>query len=56
MSMFKQALEEAEQKIYIKAYEYAKFNQSEAARLLGVSRTTFINRIKQWKENLPGCL
>lgn len=48
MQAFKKALENAERDIYLTAYKYADYNQSETARLLGVSRTTLINRLKMW--------
>jgi len=49
---FKQALEVAEQQIYSAAYQYTKGNQVMSARLLGVSRGTFINRMKKWELTL----
>lgn len=45
---FKQALEEAEKKIYMTAYRHTNCNQSKTARLLGVSRGTLISKIKKW--------
>ncbi len=48
--MFKDALEQAERNVYIKAYRYTSFNQSQTARLLGVSRTTLINKLTKWGE------
>jgi DNA-binding NtrC family response regulator len=48
LKQFKEALWEAERLIYRTAYEHAKCNQSEAARTLGVSRTTFINKMKEY--------
>lgn len=46
---FKEALENAEKEIYLAAYTHVKNNQSEAAKLLGVARGTFIRRLKEWK-------
>ena len=45
---FKTALEAAEQKIYMEAYEYTGRNQSVTAKLLGVSRGTFRTKLKEW--------
>ncbi len=45
---FKSALAHAEQEVYIEAYKYTDFNQSATARLLGISRTTLISRLKEW--------
>lgn len=42
---FKEALDEAEKEVYIKAIEYSKGNKSEAARLLQVSRGTFMKKL-----------
>ena len=46
---FKEALERAERDIYMEAYMYTGQNQSEAARLLGVSRTTLRTKLKKWE-------
>lgn len=45
---FQRALEYAEHEVYMKAYGYTSFNQSKTARLLGISRTTLIARLKEW--------
>jgi len=49
---FEQALNAAEEEIYSAAYLYAEGNQVLSARLLGVSRGTFINRMKKWELSL----
>lgn len=46
--MFKVALDTAEKKIYVAAYEHAKHRQSKAAKSLGVARGTFISKMKKW--------
>ncbi len=45
--MFKRALEAAEKEVYFKAFEYTNYNQSATAELLGISRGTFISKMKQ---------
>jgi DNA-binding NtrC family response regulator len=45
---FKQALEVAEQEIYLKAYDSTGKNESATARLLGVSRTTLRSKLREW--------
>ena len=46
---FKLALEFAEKEAYIKAYTYNNMNQSKTAHSLGVSRSTVIYKLKQFK-------
>ncbi len=46
--LFKQALDVAEQEIYLKAYEATTNNQVVTAKLLGVSRGTLRERLKRW--------
>ncbi len=46
---FKEALSEAEKEVYTAAYKYTGGNQSLTAKLLGVSRGTFISRMKKWQ-------
>lgn len=45
---FKWALDAAEKEIYLAAYTSTGRNQKRAAELLGVSRGTFITRLKEW--------
>lgn len=47
---FSEALEKAEKDIYIRAYKYHGENQTLAAKSLGVSRGTFITKMKKWGE------
>jgi len=42
---FKEALDEAEKEVYLKAFEYSKGNKSEAARLLRISRGTLMKKL-----------
>ena len=53
MFTFKTALESAERDIYLKAYKYTSYNQSATAKLLGVSRTTLISKLKKWNLLVP---
>lgn len=53
MLTFKNALKESERDIYLKAYKYTSFNQSATAKLLGVSRTTLISKLKEWDKLVP---
>jgi DNA-binding NtrC family response regulator len=46
---FKWALDAAEKEIFLAAYHETRNNQSAAAELLGVSRGTFISRLKEWQ-------
>lgn len=45
---FADALNAAEKEIYLAALKYAKNNQVQAAKLLGIARGTLIRRLKQW--------
>lgn len=45
---FAAALQRAEAVIYQAAYHHTGYNQSVAAKLLGVSRGTFRSRLKEW--------
>lgn len=49
MINFAVALEKAERDIYVKAYKYHKQNQTKAALSLGVSRGTFITKMRKWE-------
>ena len=48
--IFKKALEKAERDIYVQAYKYYNYNQTAAAKALGVARGTFRSKMKQWGE------
>lgn len=50
MINFADALKKAEKQIYLQAYKYHKQNQTLTARSLGVSRGTFLTRMKSWGE------
>lgn len=43
------ALKQADCEVYKLAYEVSGRNQSKAAKLLGVSRGTFITKLKEYK-------
>lgn len=45
---YKEALETAEKKIYLAAYNSTGGNQAATARLFGVSRGTVIKKLKEW--------
>lgn len=45
---FRQALKAAEKNIYIQAFRHCNYNQSKAAKELGVSRGTFRTKMKEW--------
>lgn len=47
--MYRAALQSSEQAIFLSAYEHAKKNQVQTAKLLGVSRGTLISRLKIWR-------
>ncbi len=47
-AQFKQALDGAEKEVYLAAYKYAGGNQSQAAKLLGVSRGKMIYMAKRF--------
>ena len=49
--MYKQRLEDAEKTIYEEAFKVARYNQSKAAKLLGVSRGTFRTKMKLYFGN-----
>lgn len=51
LNLFKQALDSAEQEIYLKAYDSTGCNEVRTARLLGVSRGTLRSRLKKWGIN-----
>lgn len=46
--LFKQALDAAEQEIFLAAYSEAGCNESLTAKLLGLSRGTIRERLKRW--------
>lgn len=46
---FERALNEAEKYIYLAAHRHTGGNQSATAKVLGVSRTTLITKLRQWE-------
>ena len=48
-NLFRQALEFAEKEVYLAAFEHARENKTETARLLNVSRNTVIEKLKKYR-------
>lgn len=48
MNMFKEALVRAEKEVYLKAFEFTRYNQTATAKLLGVSRNTFRTKMSEF--------
>jgi DNA-binding protein Fis len=50
MVTFEQVLDAAIRKVYVSAYLFYHQNQTKASKALGVSRGTFISKMKKWGE------